>query len=86
MPPLTFAPALASTTLTPKMRRTLPLAALLATAATTATAPAAAGAADELTRYAEARERWAVQDARDYSFRLRLQCFCPLREPVKIRV
>jgi hypothetical protein len=46
----------------------------------------AAGAEDERTAWAKARERWAVQDARDYTYRVRIACFCPDRRFVKIRV
>ena len=50
-------------------------------------AAAPAGAAqDERTEWAKARERWAEIDARDYSFRVRISCFCPTREFVKVRV
>ena len=48
--------------------------------------PAAASADDQATRLAKARERWAVQDARDYTFRIRVTCFCPVRDFVKVRV
>jgi hypothetical protein len=57
------------------------LAAVLALAA-----PAGASAADEATRLAEARERWAAVDARNYRFRIRIACFCPERDFVTIRV
>ena len=64
------------------MRRSVSaLAATLALAA-----PASAAAADEATKLAKARERWAAQDARDYTFRIRVTCFCPRRDPVTIRV
>jgi hypothetical protein len=43
-------------------------------------------AADDITDWAKARERWAVQDARDYTFRIRVLCFCPRRDFVKIVV
>ncbi len=49
-------------------------------------APAAAGPAREAAKLAAARERWSAQHALDYTFRLRLSCFCVLREPVRIRV
>ena len=48
--------------------------------------PASAAAADETTKLAKARERWAAQDARDYTFRIRITCFCPVRDFVTIRV
>lgn len=48
--------------------------------------PAGAHAADPRTDWAEARERWAVTDALDYTFRIQVMCFCPRRDPVKIRV
>jgi hypothetical protein len=57
------------------------LAALLLPAA-----PAAADPTREAVKLAAARERWSAQHARDYTFRLRLSCFCVLREPVKIHV
>ena len=34
----------------------------------------------------QARERWSSQHARDYTYRLRLSCFCLPTDPVKIRV
>ncbi len=50
-------------------------------------APASAAAADdEGTRLATARERWAAQDALDYTFRIRITCYCAHRDPVKVRV
>ena len=55
-------------------------------AALLAAAPAAASAPDEATKLAKARERWAAQDALDYTYRVRLTCFCPDRDPVTIRV
>ena len=59
----------------------------VAAALVTALAAAApAPAADEATRLAKARERWAVQDALDYTFRIQVRCFCPRRDPVRIRV
>jgi hypothetical protein len=48
--------------------------------------PAGAQAADDRTEWAKARERWAVKDALDYTFRIQVTCFCPRRDPVKIRV
>lgn len=62
------------------------LAAFAVAFASTVVAAAPAAAADERTAWAEARERWAVQDARDYTFRVRIACFCPNRSFVKIRV
>jgi len=47
---------------------------------------AAPASADDITDWAKARERWAAQDALDYSFRIRVLCFCPRRDPVKIVV
>jgi hypothetical protein len=50
-------------------------------------APVGAFAADdEGTKLAKARERWTAQDARDYTFRIRVTCFCPVRDFVTIRV
>jgi anaerobic selenocysteine-containing dehydrogenase len=65
------------------VRRSSAVAAALV-AALAAAAPAAA--ADEGTRLAKARERWAEQHALDYTFRIQVTCFCPRRDPVKIRV
>jgi hypothetical protein len=48
--------------------------------------PSLASAQDETTRLAKARERWAAQEARDYTFRIRITCFCPVRDFVTIRV
>jgi hypothetical protein len=47
---------------------------------------AAPAAADDITDWAKARERWAVRDAQDYTFRVRVVCFCPRREFVRIVV
>ena len=49
-------------------------------------AAARAAAADEAAKLAKARERWAAQHAIDYSYRVRVSCFCPDRDPVTIRV
>jgi len=49
-------------------------------------APAGASAADETTKLAKARERWAAVDARDYTFRIRIACFCPVHDFVTVRV
>ena len=49
-------------------------------------APAAASPAREAAKLADARDRWRAQRALDYTFRLRLSCFCLVRDPVKIRV
>ena len=49
-------------------------------------APVAAGPAREAAKLAGARDRWQAQHARDYTFRLRLACFCVQRDPVRIRV
>jgi hypothetical protein len=49
-------------------------------------APAGASAADEATKLAKARERWAAQDAGDYRFRIALACFCLHRSPVTVHV
>ena len=65
------------------------LAAVAAAFASTLVAAAPAAAApvdDERTAWAKAYERWAVQDARDYTYRVRIACFCPNRSFVKIRV
>ena len=68
----------------------LSLLARIAGAAVAATllaaAPAAADPEAQLTKWAKARERWAQQGALDYTFRVRLTCFCPRRNAVRIVV
>ena len=49
-------------------------------------APAGASAADEATKLAKARERWAAQAARDYTYRIRVSCFCPVTDFTTVRV
>lgn len=59
--------------------------AALAAVACALAAPAGASA-DEASELAQARERWAAQHARDYTFRIRVMCFCPGRDFVTVRV
>jgi Family of unknown function (DUF6174) len=74
-----YAPAAASLASMP-----VHVASVLAAAALVA--PATADPADEAAELAKARERWAAQDARDYSFRVRVLCFCAHRDFVRVRV
>jgi hypothetical protein len=62
------------------------IAAAAAAAVLAGAAPAAADPAEEAAKLARARERWTAQHARDYTFRLRVTCFCPQLAPVRIRV
>jgi hypothetical protein len=61
-------------------------AALVAAVAAGTLAPAVG--ANPASDLAVARERWAARDARDYSYRVQVSCFCTpdLRRPTTVRV